>query len=88
MIEFKYIPLSKVTQEKEDKRRQMDGQAVKDASRDELMTLKSIQDNLGEAKKQLESYRQTLQKKYAGGLNLRTIAIVSVGMKRILWEEI
>ncbi|MEM7126731.1 MAG: AAA family ATPase [Chloroflexota bacterium] len=93
LIEFKYLPLNKVTREVDGKRQKMDGQAVKEADKSELKKLDSVKAELTDAKEQLESYRQTLLKKYAakpnqGSLHLHTFAVVSVGMKRILWEEI
>ncbi|MEM7132322.1 MAG: AAA family ATPase [Chloroflexota bacterium] len=87
LIEFKYVPLSKAAQGQDGKVRKIDGQAAKDASLIELMKLKEVQSGFADAKEQLQIYRQTLLKKH-DGLNLRTVAVVSIGMKRVLWEVI
>lgn len=91
LIEFKYLPLNKVTSAKSDRAGDMDGVTIKSAALSDLMALKPVQESFTEANEQLQSYRQTLIKKYDSNpnqLNLRTFAVVSIGMKRILWEEL
>lgn len=92
-FEFKYVPLKEVTRYQDGPsadavQKIADGAAVKAASPGELLAVKPIADALADAKKQLEKYALTLQKNHAHGLNLRTFAVISIGMKRILWEEV
>ncbi|MEM7127212.1 MAG: AAA family ATPase [Chloroflexota bacterium] len=88
LIEFKYIPLSKVTKAQDGKRVRMDGEAVKAAVRDELLAVDVVTEQMTKARSQLQTYRKILLKKYQDELNLHTFVVVAVGMKRILWEEL
>ncbi|MDM8529687.1 AAA family ATPase [Anaerolineales bacterium HSG25] len=80
LIEFKYVPLGK---------NKLTGKKVRGMSQQELLALKPVKAELADAKKQLLSYRATLNQVYgAGYLRLRTYAVVSVGYDRLVWQEV
>ena len=88
LIEFKHLPLNRLTVEGDGKPRSWSEEAVKTKSDDELMALDSVKDEFAQAKHQLQGYVQTLMNKYDNGLDLRAYALVSLGFGRILWREI
>ena len=77
LIEFKYVPLGKLT-----------GRDVRAMGQEELVSLREVQESFGEAQEQLAGYRQALAQKYGSALKLRTYAVVAVGVERLLWEEV
>lgn len=79
LVEFKYLPLSKVA---------MDGTSVSEQSADALKALTSVTEKLAEARKQVRNYRTKLVKKYGDALRLRSYAVVAIGFERVLWEEV
>ena len=88
LIEFKQLPLKKVTEEQDGTRRSLDGETVKARSEDNLMALENVKKEFDEAEKQLNAYRQALIKKHGLALKLRCYAVVGLGFARILWKEI
>jgi len=80
LIEFKYVPLGK---------NNLTGEQVRGMSQKDLLVLKPVKAELADAKKQLLSYRATLNQVYgAGYLRLRTYTVVSVGYDRLVWQEV
>lgn len=78
LIEFKYVPLSKLGKLK--------GQDIRAKSWDELVKLAPVKQALSEGQAQLQTYRQTLEQKYGGALKLRAYTVVAVGAERLIWE--
>jgi hypothetical protein len=78
ILEFKYISLSEVN---------LSGEELRDMSIDKLRALTLVQKNAADAKKQLLSYKTSLQKKYGDELKLKLISVVGVGFDRLIWEE-
>ena len=87
LIEFKYLPLNKIDKATGDKKK-LTGAEVRQMSPATLLTLNAVKEQFASARLQLQGYRRTLQQKYGAVLKLRTYAIVSVGVDRILWEEV
>ncbi|MEM7133954.1 MAG: hypothetical protein AAF702_47105 [Chloroflexota bacterium] len=87
-IEFKHLPLNRLTEEGEGKQRPLSEEAIKTKSDGELMALNSVQDEFAEAKSQLQGYVQKPMTKYDNDLALRSYAVISLGFGRILWREI
>ena len=54
-------------------------------SREELAALPLVQAQLTAARIQLAQYRETLERVYGGLLKLRTQAVVSLGLIRLVW---
>ncbi len=54
-------------------------------TRDELRALPVVAEQLREAEMQLTAYRETLQRTDGESLKLRTHAVVSVGLERLVW---
>ena len=79
LVEFKYVPLSKVG---------MDGQTIKVQTVDTLHALQPVQAKLSEAKTQVQGYRTKLATKYGDQLRLRTYVVVAIGFERVVWQEI
>jgi len=84
LLEFKHLPLKALKVDG----RQLTGQAVREKSRAELVSLSAVQKELTEAQAQLRDYRQTLTQKYGPALKLRTYAVIGVGFERLIWEEV
>jgi hypothetical protein len=77
ILEFKYISLSEVN---------LSGEEVRDMSIEKLKALTLVQKNAADAKKQLLSYKTSLQNKYGDELKLKLISVVGVGFDRLVWE--
>lgn len=60
---------------------------IKQASRDDLLALKPVQQRLSEARASVQAYRARLQTQVGPGLRLRAFVVVSLGFDRIVWEE-
>ncbi|MEZ4863629.1 MAG: AAA family ATPase [Caldilineaceae bacterium] len=80
LLEFKYVPLSKVSKATQ--------QELRVKSPSELAELSAVKQERAAAKRQLLGYWQTLAQKYGAALKLRTYAVVAVGVERLVWEEI
>ncbi len=77
ILELKYISLSEVT---------VSGKELRDMSVDKLKALALVKKNAADAKKQLLSYKTSLQNKYGDELKLKLISVVAVGFDRLVWE--
>ncbi|MBV7332839.1 AAA family ATPase [Chloroflexi bacterium TSY] len=88
LMEFQHLKLNELTIEQDGKKRPLSGQEVGQMERKQLLDLAPVQEKLAQAKCQLRDYQQALQEKYGADLKLRTYAIVSVGLDKIVWEEI
>ena len=87
LLEFKYVPLAKLDKAK-DAKKKLTGAAVRQMPETALRGLDAVKEQLANARQQLQGYRQILHQKYGAVLKLRTYAVVSVGVDRLLWEEI
>ncbi len=54
-------------------------------TRAELRVLSAVAEQLQEAEVQLSAYRATLEGEANGVLKLRTHAVVSIGLERLVW---
>lgn len=94
LLEFKYVPLSAIQIEsapdaQTPKRKpKATGAQVRKLSRQALLTVDAVQTEIAAAKEQLRTYQQVLQQKYGDVLKLRTYAVVSIGVERLVWEEV
>lgn len=79
VLEFKFVKLKEVERQ---------GQTVQRMTLEELKTLDKVQEKLGEARTQVQHYRQTLASKYGDTLNLHAYAVVALGFERLVWEEV
>jgi hypothetical protein len=79
ILEFKYISLSDINSS---------GEEVKGMSIEKLKALTLVKKNAADAKKQLLSYKTSLQKKYGDELKLKLISVVAVGFDRLVWEQV
>lgn len=84
LIEFKYVPLSKAIVDG----KKLDGQEIRQMEWQALHTISSVQEQFSAARRQLQIYQQALVQKYGDALKLRTFALVSIGLERLLWEEL
>ena len=84
LIEFKYVKLGDARQGK----KKLSGQDLCAMTRDDLLALDVVQKKMGEAKTQLQAYRQMLDKKYGTTLKRRTYIVVGVGLDRLVWQEV
>ncbi|MFN8492405.1 MAG: AAA family ATPase [Caldilineaceae bacterium] len=87
LLEFKYVPLAKLDKDRESKKK-LTGTEVRQLPEKTLRGLDAVKEQFTSARQQLQGYRQTLQQKYGAILKLRTYAVVSVGVDRLLWEEV
>lgn len=81
LLEFKYVALNEVRMGE----KKLSGQEVQELSHAEVAQLPAVQQKLAEAKTQLHGYQQKLQQKYGAALKLRTYAVVSIGLERLVW---
>jgi len=88
LIEFKQLPLSKITEGEEGKKRALDKVTILERSEESLMALENVQAEFTAAEEQLVDYRQKLVNKYGSGLTLRAYAVVGLGFARVLWKEV
>ncbi len=79
ILEFKYISLSDIT---------VSGKELRNMGIDELKALTLVKKNAADAKKQLLSYKTSLQNKYGDELKLKLISVVAVGFDRLIWEKV
>jgi hypothetical protein len=77
LLEFKYLPLTALPG--------LETQTIAKATREELRTLPVVREKLEEAQRQLADYRETLERSYGSSLNLRTHAVVAIGLTRLVW---
>jgi len=84
LFEFKYVKLKEVIVDK----KPLNGEEVSARSQDELLAVKKVKSEMDEAKKQLQVYRQNLQRKYGAALKLRSFAVVGIGLERVIFEEV
>jgi hypothetical protein len=84
LLEFKYVPLQKLVVNK----KKLTGQEVRKMSRSALLGLDVVKEQLAAARRQLQVHQQALAQKYGSSLKLRTYAVVSVGVERLVWEEV
>ncbi len=54
-------------------------------TRDELRTLPAVAEKLKEAEQQLAAYREVLERSAGTTIKLRTHAVVSIGLERLVW---
>ncbi len=78
-MEFKYLSLKQLG---------MRGQVLQQLSTDECRALKPVQKALAEATEQLQRYAACVQGEYKNKLNLRTYAIIALGLECFIWHEI
>ncbi|HRX69730.1 MAG TPA: PD-(D/E)XK nuclease domain-containing protein, partial [Candidatus Competibacteraceae bacterium] len=78
LLEFKYVSLKDL---------KLTGEAVRGQSRDALMTLPPIQEQLQAAEAQARRYGAALQERY-GLTDLRLYAVVGVGLERVVWRSV
>ena len=76
LLEFKHIGLKALG---------LSSERVMAMSREELAALPLVQAQLTAARIQLAQYRETLERVYGGLLKLRTQAVVSLGLIRLVW---
>ncbi|MEM7539303.1 MAG: AAA family ATPase [Chloroflexota bacterium] len=97
LFEFKQISRNKVVPEKkgdeQEKRDEsqpsaLSGKEIRSKSRDELLAISIVKTELEGAKEQLRDYRRYLHATYGDELNLKTFAVVGVGLERIVWDEV
>jgi len=84
LLEFKYVKLKEVKVDDE----RLTGQEVRQMGMAALAKVPAVAKKMEDARKQLRSYRQSLQQKYGADLRLRTFAVVGVGLERLVWEEV
>jgi len=84
LIEFKYIPLSKL----KSGNHTPSGDEVLNMGKDKLLKRGVVKKYLKDAREQLQSYRKTLDEKYGDLLRLRSYAVVGIGFEHLLWEEV
>ncbi|MCB0063514.1 MAG: PD-(D/E)XK nuclease domain-containing protein [Caldilineaceae bacterium] len=84
LLEFKYVPLKDVRVGKQ----AVTGQELREMLEADIAALETVQEKMGEAEAQLQRYQQTLQQKYGAALKLRTFALVSVGLERLIWKAV
>ncbi|MEM6405490.1 MAG: AAA family ATPase [Pseudomonadota bacterium] len=78
LLEFKYVSLKQLG---------LTSEAVQQLSVQEAKQLPPVATAFAEARKQLEQYAEALQARQGKSLKLRSYAIVSIGLVRILWTE-
>lgn len=76
VLEFKTLSLKEVG---------LTGEALQQASLDELRALSPVQQKLAEAEIQLVRYREALKQTYDDKLKLHTHAVVGIGLLRLVW---
>jgi len=76
LLEFKTVSLKKVG---------LTSAELAGKTRDELRALPVVAEQLQEAEIQLAVYRKTLQRSGTESLKLRTHAVVSIGLERLVW---
>ena len=76
LLEFKTVGLKAVG---------LSGAELAAKTRDELRTLPVIAEKLREAERQLDGYREVLERSDGGSLKLRTHALVCIGLERLVW---
>lgn len=84
LLKFKYVPLS----EMRGGEKKLSGQTIRALSHAEVAALPVVQQKLAEAKRQLQGYQQKLQQNYGAALKLRTYAVVSIGLERLVWTAV
>ena len=75
LFEFKRLPLKELG---------MTGEAVRSASREELMRLPAVAATLDQAEAQLEAYRKVLIRSRSQKIQLRSYAVVALGFERLV----
>jgi hypothetical protein len=75
LFEFKRLSLKDVG---------LSGQAVKAASRQELMEMVKVRDSLDRAEAQIAAYRAALERSRGETLRLRSYAVVALGFERLV----
>ncbi|MCB1921536.1 MAG: AAA family ATPase, partial [Candidatus Competibacteraceae bacterium] len=78
LLEFKYLNLKDL---------KLTGEAVRGQSRDALMALPQIQEQLQAAEAQARRYGAALQERY-GLTDLRLYTVVGVGLERVVWRSV
>ncbi len=78
LIEFKFVRLKDAG---------VSGEQARKLTREELQALPQMAGAMDDAKLQVKSYGETLEKRH-GKLRLRKYAVVSLGFERIWWDEI
>lgn len=78
LFEFKYHSLSAAG---------LGGKKRKRLTAAQLKALPKVQEQLSQAKIQLQDYRQTLESTTTQKHHLKEYAVVGVGFERVVWEE-
>ena len=78
LIEFKFVRLKDAG---------VSGEQARKLTREELRALPQMAGAMNDAKLQVKSYGEILEKRH-GKLRLRKYAVVSLGFERIWWDEI
>jgi hypothetical protein len=79
LFEFKYLSFAEVG---------LGGKKRKRLTAAQLKALPKVQEQLSQAKIQLQDYRQTLETTTTQKLRLRVYAVVGVGFERVVWQEL
>ncbi|SLM30805.1 AAA-ATPase-like protein (fragment) [Desulfamplus magnetovallimortis] len=78
LIEFKYVSLSDAG---------LSGEDARKLSFSEVAALPEVKSAMGEAEKQVKSYRKTLMARYSD-LRLKSFVVTALGFDRISWREV
>ncbi|CAN2043962.1 AAA-ATPase-like domain-containing protein [Candidatus Magnetomoraceae bacterium gMMP-1] len=78
LLEFKYVKLKDIG---------FDGKQARKLSKEEIEKLPAVMKAMKEAKSQLKSYGDELEKKY-NDLRLKRYAVVSLAFERLCWEKV
>ncbi|MDM8558102.1 AAA family ATPase [Candidatus Parabeggiatoa sp. HSG14] len=78
LIEFKYVKFKEIG---------LSAEQVKQLSDDDLAAKEIVKEKLAESKKQLKSYRQTLQSRHDNQLRLHCYSVVAVGYERLITRK-
>lgn len=79
ILEFKYLSLKAIG---------MTGQELSEQSREDLLKLPLVQEQLNDAEAQLKSYQEAFVERSQEPERLRCIAVVSLGFERVVWRNI
>ncbi len=79
LLEFKLVKLGTLG---------LDARAVRAKTREELLALPAVQDELANAARQGKEYGAALVAKYGAALKLRTFAVVAIGFERLVWQAV
>lgn len=79
LLEFKLVKLSTVG---------LNARAVRAKTREEILALAPVQEELANAQQQGREYGAALNVKYGEKLKLRVFVVVAIGFERIVWQTV